>query len=175
MIFLSKLKYAVLLSVALCFSAGANAGISPTNLTLYTKNGQYTFFHSSMGPSTTFSDSYNFTLADGYDLVLGSFTPNKLSNWTMSVYDNHGTLLTGTPDAKGINFNGLQTSGVYRAVISGQANTSNGNGHNYSGFFQVAAVSPVPEAEAYAMMLAGLGLIGFIGRRRQMTGSALAA
>ena len=33
----------------------------------------------------------------------------------------------------------------------------------------IAPVSTVPENETYAMMLAGLGLIGFIGRRKQKT------
>jgi PEP-CTERM motif len=31
----------------------------------------------------------------------------------------------------------------------------------------VAAVSPVPEPESYAMLLAGLGALGFVSRRRQ--------
>lgn len=31
----------------------------------------------------------------------------------------------------------------------------------------IAAVTPVPEPEIYAMMLAGLGLMGFIGKRRK--------
>jgi hypothetical protein len=30
-------------------------------------------------------------------------------------------------------------------------------------------VSPVPEPESYAMLLAGLGLLGFMARRRQQT------
>jgi hypothetical protein len=33
------------------------------------------------------------------------------------------------------------------------------------------AVSPVPEPETYAMMLAGLGLVGFMARRRRKTES----
>ena len=31
---------------------------------------------------------------------------------------------------------------------------------------QVAAIAAVPEPESYAMMLAGLGLIGWVGLRR---------
>ena len=30
----------------------------------------------------------------------------------------------------------------------------------------VTAVTPVPEPESYALMLAGLGVLGFMGRRR---------
>lgn len=33
--------------------------------------------------------------------------------------------------------------------------------------FQISGVTPVPEAEIYAMMLAGLGLVGFMGARRK--------
>ncbi|MDE2365958.1 MAG: PEP-CTERM sorting domain-containing protein, partial [Betaproteobacteria bacterium] len=29
------------------------------------------------------------------------------------------------------------------------------------------AIAPIPEPEAYAMMMAGLGLIGFMARRRK--------
>jgi hypothetical protein len=32
---------------------------------------------------------------------------------------------------------------------------------------QVAAVGSIPEPETYAMLLAGLGLLGFIARRRK--------
>jgi hypothetical protein len=35
-------------------------------------------------------------------------------------------------------------------------------------FNQVVAVTAVPEPESYAMILAGLGLIGFAARRRQV-------
>jgi len=33
---------------------------------------------------------------------------------------------------------------------------------------QVAAISAIPEPETYAMLLAGLGLLGFIARRRKI-------
>jgi hypothetical protein len=38
-------------------------------------------------------------------------------------------------------------------------------------FFLVSPTNPVPEAETYAMLLAGLGLLGLVARRRkQQTG-----
>jgi PEP-CTERM motif len=33
--------------------------------------------------------------------------------------------------------------------------------------YYISAVTPVPEPETYAMMLAGLGLMGTIARRRK--------
>jgi hypothetical protein len=35
-------------------------------------------------------------------------------------------------------------------------------------------VSPIPEPETYAMLLAGLGVIGFVARRRQRNLAAAA-
>jgi PEP-CTERM motif len=43
----------------------------------------------------------------------------------------------------------------------------NGNGFQYSGFAERNVVTSVPEPETYAMMLAGLGLVGSIARRRK--------
>jgi hypothetical protein len=42
---------------------------------------------------------------------------------------------------------------------------------SYSGTLNIS-VSAVPEPETYAMMLAGLGLLGFVARRRKKTESA---
>jgi secreted PhoX family phosphatase len=39
--------------------------------------------------------------------------------------------------------------------------------HPQSGNDVLVEISPVPEPETYAMMLAGLGLVGFMGRRRK--------
>jgi hypothetical protein len=45
------------------------------------------------------------------------------------------------------------------------ANDINNNG-------QVVAIGIVPEPETYALLLAGLALIGFIARRKEMGGEA---
>jgi hypothetical protein len=44
------------------------------------------------------------------------------------------------------------------------------NGNDYTDstkFSATIAIAPIPEPETYAMMLAGLGLLGFVGRRRK--------
>ena len=43
-----------------------------------------------------------------------------------------------------------------------------GSGKGYVGVFAI----PVPEPETYAMMLAGLGLMGFVARRRKQKEAA---
>jgi hypothetical protein len=48
--------------------------------------------------------------------------------------------------------------------LSSSASLATGGPETY--FVLGATVSPVPEPESYAMMLAGLGLMGFIARRK---------
>ena len=43
------------------------------------------------------------------------------------------------------------------------------NGAAFTGFGVNGPTPPVPEPETYAMMLAGLGLLGFVARRRRQT------
>jgi hypothetical protein len=59
--------------------------------------------------------------------------------------------------AFGVNFNSLNRIGL-QAVIDDAT-----GGHET--FFGLTA--PIPEPETYAMMLAGLGLMGFVARRRE--------
>ncbi len=55
---------------------------------------------------------------------------------------------------------------VYGLKVTGLSNATGLVGASFTGK-NVAAVAPVPELEAYAMLLAGLGLIGGIARRRE--------
>jgi hypothetical protein len=53
--------------------------------------------------------------------------------------------------------------------------TNNGSvpgGNSSTAVFIINGVAPIPEPETYAMMLAGLGLIGFAARRRKLRASA---
>ena len=60
---------------------------------------------------------------------------------------------------------GSHTLGVYDATTGAAVNTAFITGLNSP--TGIAVVSAVPEPEAYAMLLAGLGLVGAVVRRRR--------
>lgn len=64
--------------------------------------------------------------------------------------DSNGVLAVNNVDA-----------GAYYWAVAGDAVGANGGVYLYS-----ANTAPVPEPETYAMMLAGLGMLGFMGKRR---------
>lgn len=59
----------------------------------------------------------------------------------------------------------LSTNTVYTLAIKGTSN----NNSPYTGTIVLAAV---PEPESYAMLLAGLGMMGFVAKRRRLTVAA---
>jgi hypothetical protein len=52
-------------------------------------------------------------------------------------------------------------------IVALGAQTSSFSAANWSASVGGASVSPVPEPETYALMLAGLGLVGFMARKRK--------
>lgn len=57
-------------------------------------------------------------------------------------------------------FSGTLTPGAYSLTISGNA----GSGASYGGN---VVLTPIPEPETYALLLAGLGVVGFVAARRR--------
>ncbi|CDG85012.1 choice-of-anchor A family protein [Janthinobacterium agaricidamnosum] len=55
------------------------------------------------------------------------------------------------------------------------SNIAIGGGNAFKASDVAGLVSPVPEPETYAMLLAGLGLLGFVARRKAAKGKLLAA
>lgn len=137
----------------------------------------------------SFVDIYTFSLTTASDTISSAVSlllPGMQGN--SASYDiNNGTLsLFSDPGGDGaagvntqiatVNFgesNGVLAynnaeAGSYFWAVAGDAVGTQGGVYLYAA--NSAAV--VPEPETYAMMLAGLGLIGFIGRRRMGKGAS---
>ncbi|MDY7575671.1 FxDxF family PEP-CTERM protein [Actimicrobium sp. CCI2.3] len=137
----------------------------------------------------SFLDNFSFALV-GQENALGSSATNQrpvlgfyvnpgsifdINSMVVSLYKgvlNTGVLLGSSP-IPGANIASygqeLLTAGDYYFTVAGK---TTGSGSSGSYLFTVdapmgqAIPSPVPEPETYAMMLAGLGLLGFAARRK---------
>lgn len=129
----------------------------------------------------SFLDVFTFSLNSASDTIssavslllpgLGGGSSYEINNGTLSLFsdpDGDGAagvnvqLATiGYGDSTGVLAYNNAAVGSYYWAVAGDAVGSNGGVYLYS-----ANTAVVPEPETYAMLLAGLGLIGFIGRRR---------
>jgi hypothetical protein len=93
-----------------------------------------------------------------YTSTPGTLTPDL----TMTQFDIPvGVLSYGNHYLIGIRLNHFELEGAFPAILENRST-------NY------IEVTPVPEPETYAMLLAGLGLLGFVARRRRQREAALA-
>lgn len=107
-------------------------------------------------------------------------TVDNFSNFLTSVawtYQLSGVSMSGMSrssdgDTIGVDWNGVPgvSPGGYGHMIVFTNATAYGDGTARfidGGIASAAVLTPVPEPETYAMLLAGLGLMGFVARRRQ--------
>jgi hypothetical protein len=89
-------------------------------------------------------------------------------NYTPSGFDNQSGMFTGRIDhlnlgsfevSATVDFSGLAGAPVFYGFTAGNGLATDGH--------MVTSAVPVPEPETYAMMLAGLGLLGFVARRKK--------
>ena len=133
-------------------------------------------------PATGYSTNFGLT-----HLVVGSFTdvftfspsvgPSLLNAWvqTMNLGGNHdidfvsadlnGNALTFTPTG-GFESGWLDPTWVSGPLVLTVNGISNSVTASYSGTLNI---DPVPEPETYLMMLGGLGILSYIGRRRKQS------
>ncbi|MCE3604497.1 FxDxF family PEP-CTERM protein [Massilia sp. P8910] len=127
----------------------------------------------------TFVDNYKFTLAQAGDFAAGvlSITGNAKNGLDITAFnliDSNGSLFggkllsTGATDQWSLSTASL-SAGAYTIQVKGSI-LSNSSGRYSTNI----ALAPVPEPETYAMMLAGLGLLGFTARRRNKKAAAAA-
>jgi len=125
-------------------------------------------FNSNSDPlatSSSFTATVNFTgLASGTYDVIGDISASMVNFSSVSL-DGHAWNVTNFPQ---FSFGYLEVTAnqPLQLVLTGNSLTGN---PNFSGSLQVTAV---PEPESYAMLLAGLGAIGLVARRRNKADSA---
>lgn len=122
----------------------------------------------------SFSDTFNFDVVNPYNWVGGNianlpvaFFVGDLFNitgLTVTFYDTYnagGSMLGTYTGSSYFAPTGLMPAGDYSFVVSGTATGWSGGMYTYA-----AVAQPVPEPGTYGLLLAGLGLIGFMTRRR---------
>lgn len=125
----------------------------------------------------SFDDHFTFTV-DGttgwnFDAVVSSISRTAstgLDITGLSLYSVAGDALvasgmqmsSGAIDVWTVSTNSL-AAGDYYLAVSG--NLVSADAASFGG--AVALAAPVPEPETYGMMLAGLGVVGFLARRRK--------
>jgi hypothetical protein len=122
--------------------------------------------------NNTFLDQFTFTVtgASDIDALISSISPaaaNGLDITSLALYGTGGLvasgvqLQTGKTDLWSLNALNVGAGSYYLQVggsaVSGKAGSFGGN----------LNVSPVPEPATYGMLLGGLGLLGFMSRRRK--------
>lgn len=117
------------------------------------------------------SNTYTFTfdgLVTGIYDVVGSFSGY---NFNVTGATFNGSVLD-TANLGNFSFGSITYNGTSPFVLSITGTRVNNNAAGFSGSL---AVSPVPEPESIAMMLAGLGVIGAVVRRRNRAAQPAAA
>jgi len=131
----------------------------------------YDFGNTSLSPS--FADYIAVSFGGIRDLV-GAISGTSTGTidflkFNIVSFDKGTTVATGSIDNSKVKFafadleSTSLAGGSYWLYVTG---TKTGSTASYSG--SISAISPVPEAETYSMMLAGLGLMGFVARRRKV-------
>jgi hypothetical protein len=174
----SLVKKSIALAVLAAATLGANAASSKITYLGAASVGTPLSFNSGAVPVGEFSDYFTFTLpanhGSGYSVI--NFEVSELFNTllaTVSLYSNadgtlfntDDTLLSSAPVSSGnqlaLTF-GPSAASSYYLNVTGTANGTQGG--LYNGAISVTAV---PEPETSALLLAGLGLLGALARRRK--------
>lgn len=180
--------FAILAALVLGFASQAQAGLlgSTVNTQYYSYGGPYNgggspdTFVANGTPQNSFFNYYSLTVSDSqieYDFLSSvTWSSSGVSLNSSGLFITNGNLLSfsGAPAITGVSFNGASSviSGFSLANITFNSSNIAVDWQNIT-FNQGDKVildinvTAVPEPETYAMLLAGLGLMSVVARRRR--------
>lgn len=170
-----KIKKLIVISAVAVVSIVSNFAIAATtvtNLGALTSYNDGHQFGGTASPTYTgaFDDTYTFTLNSGttFDALVTGWWGINHTGFTATL---NGAPLsfsaTSTPGTSYLALNNVTGSSSYSLHILGSADPS-GASYNVA----LNSIVAVPEPETFAMLLAGLGLIGMVARRRNKVSTA---
>lgn len=145
-------------------------GVSATTYDLYTLDGLKTQY-APVAPGAI-SDTFIFDIASSspvasssavLNLSLGSLSLLNITGFKVELFNPSDSSL-GTASFDGLNFvlntGPLSVGNDYYFKVTGMATGTAGGSYSF-------ALAPVPEPETWAMLLAGMGIMGVVARRRR--------
>ena len=160
----------IALTLWLGFATGAvNAGVPTISAWEGSANAGYNAIFGNTGVGSVSNEWISFSMpsdssGNGESNVI-RLGGGGISFSTLNLYENAILIATGILDGSNsfLNFSAGSTPGKYSLSIAG-FKLNPGVSASYGGNI---SINPVPEPETYAMLLAGLGMIGFSIRRRK--------
>jgi hypothetical protein len=168
---------AVVLATASLGSGAALAAVITTPPQALNLVGTSAFFGDSFDinhMSDTFADHFTFSVTgsvpSNFDAIVSSISRTAATGLDitgLTLFTGSGTqvatgsaLHTGAIDVWTLTSNNLAVGSYYVQVSGNMVSATSGS------FGGTVMLAPVPEPATYGMMLAGLGLVGFMARRR---------
>lgn len=156
------------LGVLVLALAAPAAGATTYTVGDLTNIGYFSQSSAALSAGSDFNDHWDFSISVGVNdvsaLVASVYTGTlgRISGLAGKIQQSdtwsQPLAFASSPGFKTLDWSGTLTPGAYTLVVTGHADTA--------AQYSVTMVASVPEPHEWAMMLAGLGVVGWVARRR---------